>query len=83
MYKVLIERQAMKQLAKIPDPDKQKITEALGKLAVNPRPHGYIKLNGRPGYRIRVGDYRIIYNINDGVLTVMILLIGNRKNVYE
>lgn len=83
MYEVVIERQALKQLAKIPAPYYSKITEALKSLSKNPRPNGYIKLKGRMGYRIRVGDYRIIYNINDNVLTVFVLLIGDRKNVYE
>ena len=83
MYNVVIERQALKQLARITSPHSIKITNALKALANDPRPHGYIKLKGRQGYRIRVGDYRIIYNINDHVLTVYIVLIGNRKNVYE
>ncbi len=82
-YKVMIERQAQKELAKVSSPDYDKITEALLNLADNPRPHGYIKLKGRTGNRIRVGDYRIIYTINDKVLTVFILTIGHRKDVYE
>jgi len=60
-----------------------KITEALRKLAENPRPHGYKKLKGRPGLRIRVNDYRIIYTVADNILTVYIITINNRKDVYE
>ncbi len=52
-------------------------------LANNPRPQGYKKLKGRQGFRVRIGDYRIIYNINDNILTVFILAIGNRRDVYE
>jgi mRNA interferase RelE/StbE len=52
-------------------------------LADNPRPHEYRKLKGRPGFRIRVGDYRIIYNVIDNILIVFVVLIGNRKDVYE
>ena len=83
MYKVVIERQAIKQLARVPALYNIKIEDALRKRAVNPRPNGYIKLKSRPGYRIRVGDYRVIYNIHDAVLTIYVLLTGNRKKAYE
>ncbi len=83
IYKVVVERQVIKQLSKIPKPAYTALTEALRHLATNPRPNGYIKLKGRPGFRIRVGDYRIIYNIEDDVLTVMVVLIGHRKDVYD
>jgi mRNA interferase RelE/StbE len=83
MYQVVIEKQAQKQLARISPPYYQNIAEALQNLAVNPRPQGYKKLKGRPGFRIRVADYRIIYNIEDNILTVFVLIIAHRKDVYE
>ena len=83
MYEIVIERQAAKQLALIPSPYFEKIAEALKNLAVDPRPYGYKKLKGRHGYRYRVNNYRIIYNINDKILTVFIVDIGDRKNVYD
>jgi mRNA interferase RelE/StbE len=83
MYQVVIEKQAQKQLAKISPLDYTKIVAALKDLANDPRPHGYKKLKGRPGYRIRVGDYRIIYQIKDNILTVFVLIIGNRRDVYD
>ena len=83
MYKVVVEKQAQKQLAKISPPDYTKIVAALKDLAGDPRPFGYKKLKGRPGYRIRVGDYRIIYQVKDNILTVYILIIGHRREVYE
>jgi mRNA interferase RelE/StbE len=83
MYQVVIEKQAQKQLAKISQPHYQSISEALQNLAANPRPHGYKRLKGRQGFRVRVGDYRIIYNIEDNILTVFVLIIGNRRDVYE
>jgi len=83
MYQVVIEKQAQKQLAKISLPYYQNIVEALQNLAANPLPHGYKKLKGRPGLRIRIGVYRIIYNINENILTVFVLSIGHRKDIYE
>lgn len=83
MYQVVIEKQAQKQLVKISAPYYQAIVDALKTLATNPRPHGYKKLKGRPGYRIRVADYRIIYTISDNILIVFVLDIGHRKDIYE
>ena len=83
MYQVVIEKQVQKQLSKISTRDYNNVVEAMKDLANNPRPHGYKKLKGRPGYRIRIGDYRIMYNINDNILTVFVLAIGNRRDVYE
>jgi mRNA interferase RelE/StbE len=83
MYQVVIEKQAQKQLAKISPPDYTKIVAALKELAADPRPYGYKKLKGRPGYRVRVGDYRIIYQVKDNILTVFVLIIGHRREVYD
>jgi mRNA interferase RelE/StbE len=83
MYRIVIEKYAEKQLAKISPPYFDKIVNAIQSLAENPRPHGYKKLKGRPGYRIRIGDYRVIYKIEDAVLTVYVIDIGNRKNIYD
>lgn len=83
MYQVVIEKHAQKQLSKISPPDYTKVVAALKELASNPRPYGYKKLKGRSGYRVRVGDYRIIYRIEDNILTVFILTIGHRRDVYE
>ncbi|NJO24574.1 MAG: type II toxin-antitoxin system RelE/ParE family toxin [Bacteroidia bacterium] len=83
MYKVVIERYAEKQLAKIPPPDFNRIAKAISALSENPRPHGYKKLKGRPGYRVRIGNYRVIYAIQDNILTVFVIDIGDRKDIYE
>jgi mRNA interferase RelE/StbE len=83
MYQLVIERNAQKQLAKISTGNYDKIIEALKDLIHNPRPHGYKKLKGRPGYRIRVGDYPIIYAIEDNILIVYILDVDHRKDVYR
>ena len=83
MYQVVIERYAEKQLAKIPNPHFNRIVRAINDLANNPRPYGYKKLTGRPGYRIRIGDYRVIYTIEDKLLKVFVIDIGDRKNIYD
>ncbi|MEO7924531.1 MAG: type II toxin-antitoxin system RelE/ParE family toxin [Chitinophagaceae bacterium] len=62
-YQIRITRTAQKQLDKLPDPVAGILIETIHDLAVNPRPHGYKKLKGRDGYRIRKGDFRIIYDI--------------------
>lgn len=83
MYEVIIEKSVVKQLQKLPVPEYNKIKKALAALAHNPRPHGYLKLKGRDGYRIRVGNYRIIYEIIDDKLIVIVITIAHRKDVYE
>ena len=83
MYKVIVEKSVIKQLQNIPQLHYNEIKTALTNLAINPRPHGYLKLKGRDGYRIRVGDYRIIYEIKDEQLIVIVITIAHRKDVYD
>ena len=83
MYQLVIDRYAQKQLGKIPPPHFNRIIKAINELAANARPIGYRKLTGRPGFRIRIGDYRVIYNIEDKILTVFVIDIGHRKDIYE
>jgi len=74
---------AIKALEKINEPFYSNIKSAIYSLAENPRPNGYRKLRGRLGYRLRVADYRIIYNIIDNELIVNVINIGHRKDVYK
>ena len=83
MYSIIIERNALKSLSGIPDKDAKKIENAINELGEDPRPMGYIQLKGRSGYRIRVGNYRIIYEINDDELLVLVVEIGDRKEIYK
>ena len=83
MYQLLVEKQVQKQLERIPEPDYSRIKAAILSLAHTPRPHGYKKLKGRDGYRVRQGNYRVVYDIKDRVLTVLILAVDNRKDVYD
>ena len=82
-YRVSIERPALKQLGKITKPDYGRVKAAILALAQDPRPSGCKKLKNRPGYRIRQGNYRIIYEILDDQLIVLVLAVGHRKNIYE
>ena len=83
MYQLVIDRSAQKQLGKIPPPHFNRIIKAINNLADNPRPTGCKKLTGRSGYRIRIGNYRIIYNIDDKILIVFVIDAGHRKNIYD
>ena len=82
-YKISILRRAQKQLAKIPASDYKKVKQAILDLAQNPRPPGSKRLKGPPGWRIRQGDYRVIYEIRDDQLIVIVLDVGNRKDIYR
>lgn len=82
-YKISILRRAQKQLAKIPANDYKKVKQTILDLANDPRPPVSKKLKGRDGWRIRQGDYRVFYEIQDDQLVVIILDIGNRKDIYR
>lgn len=77
-YKLIIERKAEKEAYKIPHHYKINIDKAILSLAQNPRPHGCKKLTDREGYRIRVGDYRILYTVDDEAKIVVIYRIKIR-----
>lgn len=82
-YNITISRTAQKQLDKLSDNIADRLIDAIYSLAENPRPTGYKKLKGRNGCRIRVGDYRIIYEIFDSELLVSIIALGHRKDIYN
>lgn len=82
-YQVIITPAADKVVARLPKGIRARIANHLAALAENPRPHGYVKLTDRDAYRIRVGDYRIIYNILDKQLIVLVIEVGHRRDVYR
>lgn len=82
-YTIVLSKKAQKQLDKLTDNIANPIFDAILDLAFEPRPHGYKKLKGIKGYRIRVGDYRIVYEIIDNELIVDVIAIGHRKDIYE
>ncbi len=82
-YTIQLTKKAQKQLDKISDSIAEPILEAIGNLADDPRPQGFKKLKGRKGYRIRVGDYRVIYDIFDYELIIDVITLGHRKDIYK
>jgi mRNA interferase RelE/StbE len=84
-YKILFDKKYIKELTRIPKHIQESIREKVVALADNPRPDGSIKLQGSkktPLYRIRCGDYRVIYVIKDDVLVVLIIDVGHRRDIY-
>lgn len=83
-YRIEVTAQAEKALDKIPNPYRRRIARAIDGLVRAPRPAGCVKLAGQDSaYRIRVGDYRIVYEIIDRVLTIYIVRVAHRKDVYR
>ena len=81
-YEIEIEKSALKVLQKIPTSDRNKIINSIEGLAFDPRPHGAKKLSGRDGWRIRIGNYRVIYEIEDHICYILVLDVGHRKDIY-
>ena len=82
-YSLEILRSAQKALGKIARQDQDRIISAVEALAADPRPAGCKKLSGRPAWRIRVGSYRVIYEVQDEKLLVLVVQIGHRKDIYR
>ncbi len=82
-YKVEIKQTAVKELNKITVRDLKKIVSKIESLSNNPRPTGCEKLSTLERYRIRQGNYRILYSIEDDILTVYVVKIGHRKDIYR
>ncbi len=83
-YSLRIKKSARKELASIATKaDRRRIIRRIESLADNPRPRGALKLSGLERYRIRQGRYRILYTIEDMVLFVHVIKIGDRKDVYR
>jgi mRNA interferase RelE/StbE len=82
-YEVFILKRAQKQLGQLPQSDYERVRTAILGLGPDPRPHGCLKLTGRPGWRIRIGDFRVIYEIDDQQRRLTILDVGNRRDIYS
>lgn len=84
MYTLIISKSAEKSLSALPGKMYHRLLAAIQSLADDPRPPGCKKLKGVENlYRLREGDYRVIYSVEDRVLRVIVVAVGNRKDVYE
>ena len=82
-YKIFFKRSVWKDFKSIPDKDLNKILQCIESLGKEPRQPGSKKLSGQERYRFRVGRYRIIYSIQDEDLTIWVVKVGHRKNIYR
>ena len=82
-YRVYFRVSVEKDLIAIPKSDLKKVLQRIKTLSENPRPSGWEKLTGQERYRIRQGRYRIVYSIQDRELTVWIVKVGHRKDIYR
>lgn len=83
VYSIFFRDSVRKDLEAIPKGDLRRIMERIGNLAENPRPMGCEKLSGQERYRLRQGNYRIIYSIQDTQLTVWVVKVGHRREIYR
>jgi mRNA interferase RelE/StbE len=74
---------AVRALKKLDPPIRRRIQGAITLLAEDPRPPAARALRGRPGLRVRVGDYRIVYTVADDVLLIVVVTVGHRRDVYD
>jgi mRNA interferase RelE/StbE len=83
-YSISYVPSAAKVIRKLDKPTARRLLDVIGALAIDPRPSGCIQLKGGDGeLRIRVGDYRIVYDVQDDELVVLVLRIGHRREVYR
>jgi mRNA interferase RelE/StbE len=82
-YSVLIKRSAAKELEDLPRRDREKLVVKIQALGSNPRPHGSEKLAGDDRYRIRHGNYRVLYQVNDKTVVVSIVRVAHRREAYR
>ena len=82
-YTIVILRRAQKELVGFPLEAYTRVRDAISKLGEEPRPPGYMKLSGRDGWRIRVGRYRVIHEIDDMQRKLTVMHVGHRRDVYR
>ena len=82
-YSLVVKKSAERELRALPKVDLRRITDRPRGLAQDPRPQGHEKLSGQEHYRVRQGDYRVVYAIDDDHRVVTIVKIGHRREVYR
>lgn len=83
-YRVEVARRAVKAVAALPRPEQRRVQAAIDLLAETPRPPGCVAMAGELStYRVRVGSYRIVYEVHDQVLLIQVVRVGHRREVYR
>jgi mRNA interferase RelE/StbE len=82
-YRLQIKPSAVKELEALPPKDRRRIVSRIRKLATDPRPSGSEKLSGHQLYRVRQGNYRLLYTIEDADMVLVVVKIGHRRDVYR
>jgi mRNA interferase RelE/StbE len=82
-FQIILPKSVQKVLDRLPDDIANRILARLAGLETNPRPPDVKKLKGRDAWRIRVGDYRVIYEIHDQALQIIVITVGHRREVYH
>jgi mRNA interferase RelE/StbE len=82
-YQIELRPAALRALRKLDPQVRRRIQGVIALLAEDPRPPNAKKLKGREAFRVRVGNYRVIYTVDDGILLVVVVTLGHRRDVYE
>ena len=82
-YRLLIKPSAAKELEALPRRDRKRVVDRIARLASDPRPSGSEKLSGHDQYRVRQGDFRVVYTIDDAASVLIVVKIGHRRDVYR
>ena len=82
-YRLQIKPTAVEELEALPPKDARRVVAKIRKLASEPRPAGAEKLSGQDKYRVRQGNYRVLYSVDDAESTVVVVKIGHRRDVYR
>jgi len=82
-YRIEVLPAAVREIRKLPPDAKRRVQAVIELLSDNPRPPAATKLTARPEWRVRTGDYRVLYRIEDDILTIVVVRAGHRRDVYE
>jgi mRNA interferase RelE/StbE len=82
-YRIEVLPAAVREIRKLPPEAKRRVQAVIELLSENPRPPAATKLTARPEWRVRTGDYRVLYRIEDDLLTIVVVRAGHRRDVYE
>lgn len=83
IYRIEVLPAAVREIRKLPPEAVRRVQAVIELLGENPRPPAATKLTARPEWRVRTGDYRVLYRIEDDILTIVVVRAGHRRDVYE